>query len=767
MRKLTTLLLAMTMLCSCVLPAFAAEITTNGDSANTTVQYGASESYIVTVPDSAVIGDDGLGNITVSISNALLASQSTLNVYISSDSFTNGYWNLTNTTQPNEKLKYSIKKNSTNIANNDIVLSVAAGEAWDSTVSATLALQLQDTVTQAGLYQDTLTFTVERLNNSTQTYYGTYQLAPNFMESVPVADTEDIALLSSVDLENPTEEERGMLAEHFYKKYGIAFAAIKMPWVETGSHLEHAQIVDCMEINGMAPLIYVEAMDAYILTLSVSAGNENIYDIMLLPASMVESMMDAMLANAPFVLTEECPEEYLDTLLIKISDDALIYFSSEVCAHYNDNEYQHESFGTFVGMTWREYIAQFGDGQTIEGSRVIFDIDDNGNPMYLSLNGRYVHPDEEMQCAMYEAAPMDESIAISGNVYEVNDNATPIIVPEAPLNEEGYSEKQELLESLYNEYKLTNFVSNPNNNSLGNTILGVTAMLKSNAEGATPIYVLKMNDADGVYYTVVALDTFATKDIMRYLLIDDTVSATGVAADWLQANATKVKDSSYTFTVIGALDGYLPEVAREITIVTAYDGLTWGELVADMQYYGVSTEGYIYQEAIINGEPVQLFMHYDGSDKLITADDVVLPMASAKMFVHHMYRRISDGTMFYACQNCGEYQSVIYNQCDNADCQVDGPHGDCCCGTKTVESLTFKETYNNDVGYRRIYFTDGMTWGEWLESKYATKDATVRDGYICNGAEYLYDETTETYVQATDLIVANHSFDLKKTAPNT
>lgn len=766
MRKLTTLLLAMTMLCSCVLPAFAAEITTNGDSANTTVQYGASEGYIVTVPDSAVIGDDGLGNITVSISNALLASQSTLNVYISSDSFTNGYWNLTNTTQPNEKLKYSIKKNSTNIANNDIVLSVAAGEAWDSTVSATLALQLQDTVTQAGLYQDTLTFTVERLNNSTQTYYGTYQLAPNFMESVPVADAEDITLLSSVDLENPTEEEIWMLAEHFYKKYGIAFATLKMPFVETGSHLEHARITDCMEINGMAPLIYVEAMDAYILTLSAPAGNENLYDIMLLPASMVE-MMAAMLGNAPFALTEECPEEYLDTLLVKISDDAIIYFTHEVCAHYNDNEYTHKSFGTFVGMTWREYIAQFGDGHTIAGSRVIFDIDDNGNPMYLSLNGRYVHPDEEVQCAMYEAAPMDESIAISGNVYEINANATPIIVPEAPVNADDYAEKQELLESLYNEYEITNFVSNPNNNSFGNEILGVTAMLQSNAEGALPIYVVKMKDADGVYYGLIALDSFVTKEIMRYLLIDETVNATGVAADWLQANTTKVKESSYTFRVIGALDGYLPEVIREIVITDAYAGLTWDELAPKLQYYGVSTEGYIYQEAIIDGEPIQLFMHYSGSDKLITADDVVLPPESARMFEHHMYRRVSDGVMFYACPNCGKYTPAIHNQCGNTDCQVDKPHGDCCCGTKTVEYLTLDETHGNDVGYRAVYFIDGMTWGDWLASKYVTKDATVRDGYICNGDKYLYDDTTDTYVQATDLIVANHSFSLTKTAPNT
>lgn len=162
MKRTLSMALVLAMLCSMFVPSLAAEITMSGaQSSNTVVTYGMSESYIVTVPDAATIGSDGIGNITVSIANALLASNKKLSVYITGDSYTGGYWHLTEANEASNQLKYNITKAGSKIANNDEVLSVLAGLAWNSSVSTTLQLALADSAVQAGVYNDTLTFVVE------------------------------------------------------------------------------------------------------------------------------------------------------------------------------------------------------------------------------------------------------------------------------------------------------------------------------------------------------------------------------------------------------------------------------------------------------------------------------------------------------------------------------------------------------------------------------------------------------------------------------
>ena len=145
-----------------------------------TVQYGVAESYLVMVPDAARIDQDGLGNINVSISDALLASNATLKVYVTGDSYTNGYWHLTNRDNAANKLQYTISKNSAALGADDEVLSVAAGQAWNSTVTAALQLQLETDVSQAGTYSDTLTFVVDyqKAANLQLNEYGFYYEQP-------------------------------------------------------------------------------------------------------------------------------------------------------------------------------------------------------------------------------------------------------------------------------------------------------------------------------------------------------------------------------------------------------------------------------------------------------------------------------------------------------------------------------------------------------------------------------------------------------------
>lgn len=147
---------------------------------NMTIKYGVAERYLVTVPEAARIDQDGLGNINVSISDALLASNATLKVYVTGDSYTNGYWHLTNCDNTANKLQYTISKNSTALSADDEVLSVAAGQAWNSTVTAALQLQLETNVSQAGTYRDTLTFVVDyqKAANLQLNEYGFYYEQP-------------------------------------------------------------------------------------------------------------------------------------------------------------------------------------------------------------------------------------------------------------------------------------------------------------------------------------------------------------------------------------------------------------------------------------------------------------------------------------------------------------------------------------------------------------------------------------------------------------
>lgn len=191
MKRALSLVLIAAMMLSCV-PAMAAEINTNtSQSGNTVVQYGADESYIVTVPDSARIDAEGLGNINVSVSNAMLASNATLKVYITGDSYANGYWYLNSRDNATNKLQYTISKNSVELGANGEVLSVDAGQAWNSTVTAELKLQLEAEVSQAGIYSDTLTFVVDyqKEANLQLNEYGFYYGQP-YTAQVDIDDAE-------------------------------------------------------------------------------------------------------------------------------------------------------------------------------------------------------------------------------------------------------------------------------------------------------------------------------------------------------------------------------------------------------------------------------------------------------------------------------------------------------------------------------------------------------------------------------------------------
>ena len=163
MKKLIALTLCLCTLLSLGTSAFATTIDegTMGNSANTTLQYGMDVGYIVEIPDAIRVDASGAGSASVKISNALLPSGTRLDVTILGNSYEDGAWHMKDTQDANNKLGYTITGNSVEFASGDVVLTVNAGEAYNSTKTCGLQLRIIDAITKAGTYTDTLTFTVE------------------------------------------------------------------------------------------------------------------------------------------------------------------------------------------------------------------------------------------------------------------------------------------------------------------------------------------------------------------------------------------------------------------------------------------------------------------------------------------------------------------------------------------------------------------------------------------------------------------------------
>jgi hypothetical protein len=166
MKKFIALLLTAAMFCTMSITAFAitdSSIITNtsgNDTADTLVEYGVSEGYTVTIPASVVIGDDGSGEATLEVSNAMLFKESSLQIIIDGDSYDEAKSQWTLTGVRNATLGYTVSNTDGELAPEDVVMEVAAGTAVDATVTEALTFELAEEVLYAGLYNDYLTFTV-------------------------------------------------------------------------------------------------------------------------------------------------------------------------------------------------------------------------------------------------------------------------------------------------------------------------------------------------------------------------------------------------------------------------------------------------------------------------------------------------------------------------------------------------------------------------------------------------------------------------------
>lgn len=155
MKKALSLLLALTMVLSLNVIAFAAgtPITEDGTSSKSvTISHEVEVAYTVTIPADFALETGA----TISASGVFIESGKQLKVTVSSG----GEWKLKRTAVGGDAgiaYKLSVTGAEGALANGDAVLTVAAGTA---TGSASLTGTLTGTVTEAGMYTDTLTFTV-------------------------------------------------------------------------------------------------------------------------------------------------------------------------------------------------------------------------------------------------------------------------------------------------------------------------------------------------------------------------------------------------------------------------------------------------------------------------------------------------------------------------------------------------------------------------------------------------------------------------------
>ena len=161
MRKIFSGILCIAMILSTSIIGFAAEITTSGGKNQTVVSYGMDESFVVVIPADFDLSSNGTTEAEVSASNVMIKDDTELVVFISGDDYVDN-WELIDKNESDNRLVYTIgtTEGADDIVNNSEVLVVSAGEAYNNTVVEKMYFNIVDTVSQAGIYTDTLTFTV-------------------------------------------------------------------------------------------------------------------------------------------------------------------------------------------------------------------------------------------------------------------------------------------------------------------------------------------------------------------------------------------------------------------------------------------------------------------------------------------------------------------------------------------------------------------------------------------------------------------------------
>ena len=151
MKKLFALLLAITMMATLSVTAFAADYDTTGNQ-GMTVTYSVAPAYTVTIPETVTIGAEGTEK-TVSAEGVVVEKGRYVSVTLAADN------NFTVKTTEGAELTYTVTSNGETVAPGGEILAVNPKDG--KTGTATVTFDIDETKIQyAGTYTGTATFTI-------------------------------------------------------------------------------------------------------------------------------------------------------------------------------------------------------------------------------------------------------------------------------------------------------------------------------------------------------------------------------------------------------------------------------------------------------------------------------------------------------------------------------------------------------------------------------------------------------------------------------
>ena len=151
MKKLFALLLAITMMATLSVTAFAAEYDTAGDK-GMDVTYSVEPGYTVTIPPTVTIGTSGT-SAEISAADVVVEKGQYVSVTLAAEN------NFTVTTAEGATLDYTITANGANIAAGDEILAVNPADGKTGTATITFDID-ESAIKYAGTYTGSATFTI-------------------------------------------------------------------------------------------------------------------------------------------------------------------------------------------------------------------------------------------------------------------------------------------------------------------------------------------------------------------------------------------------------------------------------------------------------------------------------------------------------------------------------------------------------------------------------------------------------------------------------
>ena len=151
MKKLFALLLAITMMATLSVTAFAADYDTAGDQ-GMNVTYSVAPAYTVTIPEDVTIGVDGTEK-TVSAADVVVNKGQYVSVTLAADN------NFTVKTAEGAELTYTVTANGENVAPGGEILAVNPADGKTGSASVTFDID-ESAIQYAGIYTGTATFTI-------------------------------------------------------------------------------------------------------------------------------------------------------------------------------------------------------------------------------------------------------------------------------------------------------------------------------------------------------------------------------------------------------------------------------------------------------------------------------------------------------------------------------------------------------------------------------------------------------------------------------